>query len=359
MKKRIDMDGRIKRYKQFYSDAKNGRLLMIANFPGKSTMKGIDLRDFDFSRESEHKRYWDILIEMQLEAIQNHEGVEDDWIPGITVHYGFGAFGTVFCDGELKFTDDTSFMKPVLDDWNRMDSIGYSKDRFWSQIFIEAERYLSEKGQGQFMVTSYPSPSPLDAANLVRGNEIFTDFFEYENELKELLKLTTKAVIENAKEIKKALHNPWGGTFAFNRWIPDGLLLLEDAADLCSPQLYAEFGMPCTQEVINRMGGAYIHHHSLGRQQFRNVSALTGLYVQQMSSDPNCIRPVTDLDYVQGEVGNTVIDLECTAEEVYRHMDHIRRGRTILLVNCKDRQEAIKLVDFVRESEERIGNENE
>lgn len=200
------------------------------------------------------------------------------------------------------------------------------------------------------MATSYPSPSPLDVANLLRGNDIFTDFYEYPDELKDLLKITTQAVIENAQNIKKASKNPWGGTFTFNRWIPDGLLLLEDAADLCSPKLYTEYGMPFTQEVIDKMGGAYIHHHSLGRQQFKNVSSLNGLYVQQMSSDPNCIRPVTDLDYVQGEVGNTVVDLECTAGEIFKYMDQIKRGRSILLVNCRDKEEAIRLVEFVRKN---------
>jgi hypothetical protein len=200
------------------------------------------------------------------------------------------------------------------------------------------------------MVDAYPSPSPLDVANLLRGNELFTDFYEYPDELKRFLDLSIQAVTENAKTIRKALNNPWGGTFAFNKWIPGGILLLEDAADLCSPQIYREFGLPYTQRVISGMGGAYIHHHSLGRQQYSNLAALDGLFVQQISSDPNCTRPLNDMDFLLGEVGDTVVELECTPIEVYNNIEHLKKGWFILSVDCTDKEEAQELVSFVRKN---------
>jgi hypothetical protein len=98
------------------------------------------------------------------------------------------------------------------------------------------------------------------------------------------------------------------------------------------------------------MEGAYIHHHSLGRQQYRNVAALNGLFVQQISSDPNCTRPLDDMDFLLQEVGDMVVELECLPMEVYKNIDKIKKGRFILSVNCTDKEEAQELVSFVRKN---------
>ena len=152
--------------------------------------------------------------------------------------------------------------------------------------FVNAARYLSEKSEGRFLVSAYPNPSPLDVANLLRGNAIFTDVYEEPEQFRHLLDCCLAGAITNMRRIAQATSNPGGGTFAFNRWIPQGALLLEDAADLISPKLYRDIGMPYTQRMIDDAGGAYLHHHSLGRHQYANMAQLRGLYVEQISSDP-------------------------------------------------------------------------
>jgi len=198
------------------------------------------------------------------------------------------------------------------------------------------------------MVNAYPNPSPLDIVNLLRGNELFTDFFDYPEKLKFLLSETVPAIVHNARRINDALWNPWGGTFLFNKWIPEGLLILEDAADLCSPSVYEEFGKPYTQEVIRQMGGAYLHHHSLGAHQFASMASLEGLYVQQISSDPNCARPIRDFGSLMEKTGGRAVDLECTPEEVYVNIDSLSKGKCILWVECASVAEAQDVTDFVK-----------
>jgi hypothetical protein len=239
-------------------------------------------------------------------------------------------------------------MEPVIRDWSDAPAKLYSGDRFWSRVFLEAARYLSEKAAGTFLVDAYPNPSPLDIANLLRGNDLFTDFHDEPEQLKGFLRKAADAAVENAKAIRNALSNLWGGTYMFNKWIPGGLLLLEDAADLCSPGLYEEFGKPYTQQVIREMGGAYIHHHSLGRHQFANMASLEGLFVEQISSDPNCARPIRDPEDLVARLGGCAADLECTPEEVYGNIDGLKRGRFILWVECGDAKEAAEVTRFVR-----------
>ena len=345
----IDIDRRLARYRRLYASRAPGGLLICARFPGRRPSHQVDLREFDFTRETEHRRYWDLVVDNTLTGIANHEGLDDDWVPGIVLHYGFGAFGAVYWDADLTFTDNTSYMDRAVDDWSRLPERLYSPDRFWSRVFVDAARYLSARAERRFLVDPYPNPSPLDVVNLLIGNDLFTAFRERADELRRLLEHATDAVIENARAIQEALDNPWGGALAFNAWIPSGVLLLEDAADLCSPRTYAEYGRPYTQRVIDAFGGAYIHHHSLGRHQYRNMASLRGLHVLQISSDPSVKRPPADLVYVMSEAGGTVVDLECTAEEIYEHIGELQQGRAILRADCPNPDEAERLVRFVRQ----------
>lgn len=343
-----DIKRKIDRYKRLYSSKQNGGILVTTSFSTDSLYNAANLNSFDFTNIEEHKSYWDILIENQRNKNKSLEGFDDDSIPGITLHYGFGAFGMVFCDAKIAFTEDTSYIHPVIEDWSRsLDSL-YNKDRFWSKVFIEAGRYISNKANGEFFIDPYPSPSPLDVANLLRGNDIFTDYYEYPDELKRLLDLAVPAITENITNIQNAIYNPHGGSLAFGKWIPKGTVLLEDAADLSSPSQYLEFGSPYTTRVINTLGGAYIHHHSLAPHQYKNIASLPLVTVEQISSDPNAKRPATDLDFILSQVGSTVTDLECTPEEVYTYIEKFKQGRFILTVTCADRKEANEVLEFVR-----------
>jgi hypothetical protein len=344
----MDLSRRLQRYRRFYDRQQPGGLLVIAHFPSPDGAPAIDLRDFDFDRIEEHRRYWDLLAERTRAGIAHHEGVDDDWIPGIVLHYGFGAFGAVYCDVPLVFTDNTSYMARALDGWDDWARLSYDPGRFWSRVFTESAAYLSAQAQGDFLVDPYPNPSPLDVANLGMGDALFTALYDEPERMAALLDRLTGEIVRNYRAVQASLRSPHGGTLTFNAWIPRGILLLEDAADLCSPATYRRFGQPYTSRVVAACGGGYIHHHSLGRQQYGNMASIPGLTVLQISSDPNCRRPPEDLAHVLNQAGGMAVDLECTALEIRDHIDEFRAGRCILRADCSSREEAADLVAFVR-----------
>lgn len=345
----MELYTRLERYRRFYADDRPGAVLICASYPRPSSGPGLNLLDFDFSQMSEHRRYWDFLLANTFRGLEGREELDDDQIPGIILHYGFGAFGAVYCDVPLVFTDNTSYMAHALTTWEEWEACAYDTSRFWSEVFIEAARYLSEKADGAFFVDPYPNPSPLDVANLVMGNELFTAFYEQPQRLHALLAHFTAEVTRNWQTVQAAKVNQPSGTMCFSAWVPRGPLLLEDAADLCSPQTYQEFGRPYTGQVLAVGGGGYIHHHSLGRQQYANMASLTDLTVLQISSDPNCVRPAQDLAYLLEQVGTHPCDLEMRPEEIREHLDQLVQGRFICRVSCGCLDEARELVDLVRE----------
>ena len=337
---------KIERYKQFYKSEKG--LLVLTDIQDTGT-KTLKLTDYDFSKESEHIRYWDDCI-TNMEIILNaRQNLHDMWVPGITMHYGFGAFGAIYNDHPLTFTEDTSYMHDLDDSWD----LSYDKNRFWSQMYIKCAAYISEKANGRYFVTPYPAPCPMDAANLIRESNLFLDIYENEDALTKMLTDATNGIVEHLTLINENTFNSHSGTMAFNRWIPSGCLLLDDAGDLCSPDTYRSFVKPYTQEVLTRMNGGYIHHHSLGKQQYQNISQYDHLYVQQISSDPSEPRPISGLDFCieQTKGSHVAIDLECTPTEVLDNLETLKNGKFITLVSCKTYDEATAFMDTINSKE--------
>ncbi|HEY3342760.1 MAG TPA: hypothetical protein VGK81_12110, partial [Anaerolineae bacterium] len=258
----INIEQRQERYRRFYQSYQPGQLLIICSYAGGPPAQAVDFLQYDFTQLSEHQRYWDVLIENALISIADRTDLNDDWMPGIEAHYGFGSLGAVYSDAALTFTDTTSYIEPALERLEDVDALDLARERFWARVFVDVARYLSEKSERRFLVSAYPNPSPLDVANLLRGNAIFTDVYEQPELFQRLLQRCLAGAIANMRRILQAIHNPGGGTLAFNRWIPQGAVLLEDAADLISPKLYREIGLPYTQRMIDDAGGAYLHHHS-------------------------------------------------------------------------------------------------
>ncbi len=350
----IDIAQRQECYRRFYADPRPGQMLILTSYAGGAETPPLVFSEFDFTQEREHYRYWDRLVENLLAQLADRTDLDDDWMPGIEPYYGFGSFGAVYCDAPLTFTDSTCYIDPALDRLDAMDALDMTRERFWARMFTAAARYLSERSAGRFLVSAYPNPSPLDVANLLRGNGIFTDMYEQPDLFKRFLARCRDAAIVNWQRIDQATHNVGGGTLAFGRWIPQGALLLEDAADLISPRLYREFGQPYTQAMVDAAGGAYLHHHSLGKHQYANMAALRGLCVEQISSDPGCQRPVTEVEAIYQRVGGdglhagVAIDLECTPDEVYEYIEPLKKGKVILSVHAESKAEAQRLVRFTR-----------
>jgi hypothetical protein len=345
----MPLTSRLDRYRRFYADDAPGALLVCARYPGPLGGKALNLLEYDFTRMSEHRRYWDWLLAGAGRGLEHADDVDDDSIPGIILHYGFGAFGAVYCDIPLVFTENTCYMAHALQGWDEWEACGYDPGRFWSQVFLEGARVLSERADGAFFVDVFPNPSPLDVANLIMGNELFTQFYEAPARLHALLAHLTGEAIRNIETVAAQLHHPPPGTMCFGAWIPQGPLLLEDAADLCSPATYEQFGMPYTGRVLAAGGGGYIHHHSLGRQQYAPMASLRDLTVLQISSDPNCVRPIADLPHLLAAVGTKPCDLEVAPQEIRDHIGQLQQGRFILRANCASADEARELVAFVRE----------
>ena len=337
------MEELLNRYRAFYNAPKGLAVLCSVKNTGEAF---LPLTDYDFSTEAGHIRYWDHCIQNMELALEKRRGINDMWVPGITMHYGFGAFGAIYNDHPLTFTQDTSYMHGLSDSW----ALSYDKNRFWSQMYLKCVAYISKQSGGRYFVTPYPAPCPMDAVNLIRENNLFMDVYDHPEKLKGLLSAAAQGIVAHLSAIRERDCSGLPGVMCFNRWIPSGCLLLDDAGDLCSPEIYQQFVKPYTQLVINQLGGGYIHHHSLGCQQFQNIAGYQNLYVQQISSDPGVMRPINNLDNLKEQTKNShaAVDLECTKQEVLEHLSELTSGKFIVLVECTDYEDAGAFLEQIK-----------
>ena len=81
---------RQERYRKFYASSQPGCLLIVAHYAGGPPTLPLDFRDYDFTQDCEHRRYWDYQVSNLLISMDDRADLDDDWMPGIEPYYGFG-----------------------------------------------------------------------------------------------------------------------------------------------------------------------------------------------------------------------------------------------------------------------------
>jgi hypothetical protein len=123
----------------------------------------------------------------------------------------------------------------------------------------------------------------------------------------------------------------------------------EDAADLCSPDAYAKHFRPATQKIIDALGGAVIHHHVIGSAVHPEIARLRGLSALQISEDPNRPSPINlSPELIESHPLELPIIIECEAPEVEQFIDVLARGRVILQIRIRNKDEGKDVMRLIR-----------
>lgn len=353
-----DIYKKIERYKKFYSSSKPGKILVKTVFPmdgGREinfAVNSISYTDYDLFSWEGTKNYFDRVMDWLVHKAVNHTDVDDDWIPELFVHLGTGVGGACFDETTVKFSPDTSWVHPSVMEWSDMERLDAEKETFWAKRLKDINEYVKEKSKDRFLIAPAMHYTPLDAANSLRGNNIFTDFYDSPENVKQLLEYCKQVIIKLSKQLTEITGDTAGGQVMWNTWMPgkNAIGMMEDTSNLCSPEIYADFGRDYTQEIITGCGGGLIHNHMLGRHQFRSILSIKELSLMNIANDPNCPRVIDVLENItNGTEGFAPIFFECTPEEVFNNIDRLKQIQAVLWVHCNDKDEAKRVVRVVRD----------
>lgn len=353
-----DLYGKIGRYKKFYNGFEPGKLLIKTIF-SKDSENGLDFAisslgftEYDLFTWEGTKEYFDRVISWLIDDAEYHSDVDDDWIPELFIHLGSGVCGAFFDDTAVQFSSDTSWAYPSIIKWTDMDRLDPAKDTFWAKRFKDITGYVKDRGRDCFSVFPNFHFSPLDGAHSMRGNEIFTDFYDEPEKVKELLDYCTQVILRLQEDFAGMTDEFDGGRVIWNMWLPgkSAIGLQEDICNLCSPEIYRSFGREYTQKIISRCGGGFIHNHMLGMHQFELLSSIEGLGMMNVANDPNCPRAIDVLGGVFCRPNRYApINFLCTPDEIFDNAEGLGKVHALLWVLCKSKDEAKRAVKAVRD----------
>jgi hypothetical protein len=343
----------VQRHKRFLSDNSPGQTLVLIQpytFPIDYEGHGLAGRPLDkWDFENELNEYVDLEIARTRYFNEYTSSLDNDYIPALGAGAGIGTNSAFFSNADIIFGNETSWVHPVLSDIKMMDNLSFSSSNRWMSMMSRMTERLVDRCEGDYIPTAFGHFDPLDMANALRGNQLFYDFFDIPEQVKELLRRSADAIVQCHRHLNTLLPKSLDMTGIAGMAFPrDTLFMSEDNADLCSVEIYEEFGKPYAQMVIDQIGGAFIHHHAKGIHIHKDILGLRGLRTLEISWDPNCVRPIDCLESLLDQHGDVPLMIRCTARDVFEKIDVIRQGRVVLMLNADNLDEAKAAVKLIR-----------
>jgi len=230
-----------------------------------------------------------------------------------------------------------------------LDSLRLETENPWFRRILEGYRHLVEMCDGDYAVSAFCNAGPGDMANAIRGDALFTDLYDSPAQVHALMDKCADAAIWLEEAVGRLTGDVLGGSVTANVWFPGNApYISEDFFDLCAPERYTEFGAPHTRKILSRFQGGFIHHHAKGAHIHGRIAALPHVKLLEQSWDPNCPRPVDRLPELLEQHGGLPLMVRCHARDVYAHIDEMRQGRVVLMLNIDDLGQGRDVMRFIR-----------
>ena len=344
------IERRVARYRAFYASNRPGDLLIV-NRPSWVTKKNLFEYDFDHGG---HLEMAEDLTQGARKLLTMNGDLDDDLLPWLSADFGIAIHHAYLFDLQVQFAEWTSWAPHPLagdDGYALLDKLAFDPENKWVRLLTEMNAYWREQADPLALPITHPHFSPLDLANAIRGNALFTDFYEFEEETRRLLDFCTDAIIrlEEALRVEcRTTLNEIGMPFWGALAPPGSVFLSEDAMDLCGPNISEQWGKPYTLRIRDHFGCIAIHHHMYGRPVHHIIGDMAQNSLVQISQDPNCPPPMSALRELYAASGNNALMIDCSPDDIIAHLDDLRYIRAILVCNNGNIERGKEVVDLVR-----------
>jgi len=346
---RDDLDEVVHRTKTFHRSSRMGTALIEVCSIGdcERRIPAQDLTRWSFP--SGMKDYLDALYRRQEAVWRLRRTLHDDRIPSVAPWYGI-AEHSAYVGGEVSFTPNTSYHHPFLKDWDDLPKLRLDADNPWRRMLDDGFAFLSDLAAGECAVSMRGSYSPLEVANAIRGNDLFTDFYEFPGEVLGLMEFSCRAVAWNIECQKRAVGPYEGGVLSgFKSWIPGDSFgqISEDTTVLTGPVLYGEFGLPYTKRAVAGQERLFVHTHGVGEASLESILRMGNVYMLEISSDPNSDRGIEVFKRLDPDPGIVGV-LALTLREIEENLGFLKTRKTVIWYDAADLEEAARAVALVR-----------
>jgi hypothetical protein len=345
----------VNRSRAFYRAAGPGHFLISAVVPAE-TPDIPPLTNFDLDHQL--TEWLDLKLAAAIAVWRAKADLADDSIPSICPHFGICEH-SAWLGLVAVLQTDTCLAMPSLKSPQDLERWRLSRRTKWFQYMRKGYDYLRSKKDGTFVLSIRGAMTPMDLANAWRGDELYLDFLLRPEFVRRLMKFLVQAIPWYYGQLSSWADDIGGGrVFYFGGgWMDKDVIghLSNDAAMLCSPEVYDRFGFPYEAELAKRYGGVFYHVHNERLHFVPRVSQLKGMKMLEVSNDPKTPGALDDLDRIFGATGSANLMLHGTADEVRASIDRLKERNVFLQVSCRDRSEAKDIVAFVRDRSKPLG----
>jgi len=350
MEFRPDIDEVMGRTKTFYETNDINALILVDHinsikYAGADNKK---LCDWNFPRELH--AFLDSYLMWFEDYWTQRINIFDDLIPSVNPIFGY-AEHSAFLGGEVTISDGTSWHHRLLNNWCDIDNLTLKEDNVWLRMLLDAFSYLKERSEGKYALKLRGANAPQDLANTLRGNDFFTDFFDYPDEIKNLLSFCVDAIQWTLSHQHSIVGTFDGGVITGgNVWLPGNSTghLSEDASTMCSPQIYEEFGLPYTSKLVQNYDHVYMHTHGLGRHVLPLIASIPNVDVIDIANDPKCIRSIEIYKEYADCLKDKYVVVALNYDEMKENISFLKGRKTIIRYSAEDLDDANRAIRFVR-----------
>lgn len=342
------IDHVVRRSRAFYTSPSPGHLLIHCEIPVDRPPLPA-LTNFDLHGQLEE--WLQALLDYYRPLWKIKNDLDDDTLPNICPWFGI-AEHSAWTGAEVHLQETTSLPVPFIHELADVEKLSFTPAQPWFQLMKRGYEWLRHRQDGTFLLSLRGTMAPLDLANAIRGNDLFTDFFlqpELVHRLLEKLSQGIRWYFSHLLDWSDCVQD--GKVFWITGgWMPKGTFghLSNDATLLCSADSYRDFSYPVEKELVSHYEGSLYHIHNEKWHYVPLLASLPGMRLLEVSNDPNAVPTLEDLDTVYRHTGDCNLLLHGTSEQVRRHIAELRRRNVFLQISCRDRDDARDLVRLVR-----------
>ena len=339
----------VKRSRAFYRASGPGHFLINAIVPVEPPAIS-PLRDFDLDHQL--TEWLDNKLAAARAVWRAKADLNDDTIPAICPQFGI-AEHSAWLGMDVTLQNDTCLPIPSLTSPKELEKWELSEKTKWFQYMKKGYEYLRSKKDGTFVLSMRGTMTPMDMANAWRGDEFYVDFILQPDFVHRMMNFLVGAIPWYYRRLSNWADDIEGGHVFYmgGGWIEKSVIghVSNDAAMLCSPQVYEGFGFPYEAEIAKKYGGVFYHVHNEKLHFVPRVAQLPGMTLLEVSNDPKTPAALEDLDRIFAATGSANLMLHGTADQARARIDQLKERNVFLQVTCRDLAEAQDIIAFMRD----------
>jgi len=306
---------------------------------------------FQFDMERQLEEYLDHLLAVARPRWAAKEGIDDDTIPSICPFFG-AAEHSAWTGAQVRLQEDTCLATPQIHTWDDLDKLRLSEEAPWYGYMKRGYHYLRQRQDGSFVLSVRGADMPMDLANAIRGDDLFEDMLVDKANAHRLMAWCTQAIRWYYDRLLGWADEIDGGHVYFynSSWMGPRVLghVSNDAATICSRDIYDEFGFPYEKELASSYGGLFYHVHTQHMQFLPRAATLPGLMLMEMTPDPQIPPPIEDLRRILTVTGGANLLVYGDAQQIRKNIESLKARNVFIHARCKTAAEAADIVRFVR-----------